>query len=73
MSKEAPGYRENLADILEFTGGKRLLSTKQVKEYTGLVDERSVKRHFPMLKGGYISAPTLAVYMLKGTVKGEEK
>ena len=73
MSREAPGYRENLADILEFTGGKRLLSLKEVKEYTGLVDERTIKRRFPLLKGGYISAPTLAVYMLKGTVKGDDK
>ena len=70
MAREAPGYRENLTDILEFTGGKRLLTLKQVREYTGLVDERTVRRHFPLLKGGYISAPTLATYMLKGTVKG---
>ena len=28
MAREAPGYRENLADILEFTGGKRLLTLK---------------------------------------------
>lgn len=59
MSREKQSYRENLADILEFTGGKRLLSIKDVKAYTGLVDARSLTRRFPFQKG-YISAATLA-------------
>lgn len=59
MSRERPGYRETLADILEFTGGKRLLAVRDVKAYTGFVDDRAVKRRYP-IKDGYIAATMLA-------------
>ena len=68
MSREKQNYRENLADILEFTGGKRLLSVKDVKTYTGFVDERSVKSRYPFQRG-YISAATLAACLSGGTVE----
>lgn len=56
---EAFAYRENLQDILEFSQGRRLLSLKEVKQYTGFKDDRSVKRRYPF-KDGHISAATLA-------------
>lgn len=59
MSREREAYRDNLADILEFTGGKRLLAVGEVRQYTGLGDNRTVKKRFPF-RDGYISAPTLA-------------
>ena len=68
MPREKQNYRENLADILEFTGGKRLLSVKEVKVYTGFADERSLKRRYPF-QNGYISAATLASCLSGGTTE----
>lgn len=65
MPRERTGYRENLQDILEFFNGKRLLTLSDVKAYTGLVDDRSVKRRFP-IANHYISAATLALYLSGG-------
>lgn len=53
-------YRDNLADILEFTGGRRLLTVGEVGLYTGLRDARTVRRRFPYFQDKYISAATLA-------------
>lgn len=60
MPRERTGYRENLQDILEYFGGKRLLTMGDVKNYTGLKDSRSVHKRFPFCNG-YISAVTLAL------------
>lgn len=65
MSKELPGYRENLEDILAFTGGKRMLAMGDLLKYTGFGDPRTVRRHFP-LENGYISAATLARCLSQG-------
>lgn len=59
MSRELPAYRDNLQDILEFSGGKRLLNIADVKNYTGLCDYRAIKKRFPF-RDGYISAATFA-------------
>lgn len=59
MSREREAYRDNLADILDFTEGKRLLNISDVRRYTGLRDDRAIKKRFPF-RDGYISAPTLA-------------
>ena len=59
MSRERVGYRENLQDILEFSGGRRMLTVAEVRTYTGLKDYRTIKRRFPF-KDHYISAATLA-------------
>lgn len=59
MPRERPAYRDNLQDILEFFGGKRVLSIQDVRQYTGMVDLRTIKRHFPV-RDGIISAATLA-------------
>jgi len=65
MSREKQGYRENLQDILEFFGGRRLLTVSDVKAYTGIVDTRSVKRRFPFVDNR-ISAPVLALHLSGG-------
>ena len=57
---EHPAYRDNLEQILKFTGGKQVLTVSQVREFTGMVDSRTIRRHFPIMKGGYISAATMA-------------
>lgn len=53
-------YRDNLSDILTFTGGRRLLTVAEVGKYTGLRDPRTIKRRFPCFKDNRISAATLA-------------
>jgi hypothetical protein len=65
MSRERIGFRENLQDILEFSGGRRMLTIAEVKAYTGLTDYRTIKRRFPF-KDNYISAPTLALHLSGG-------
>ena len=62
---EPKAYRENLQDILEFSGGRRMLTISDVRAYTGLVDDRTIKRRFPF-RDGYISAPTLAKCLCPG-------
>lgn len=57
---EKSAYCDNLADILEFTGGRRLLTVGDVGRYTGLRDVRTVRRRFPCFQGKYISAVDLA-------------
>jgi hypothetical protein len=59
------GYRETLEDILAFTGGKRLLTLRDVKRYTGIVDDRTAQRRYP-LTDGHITAPTLALILTGG-------
>lgn len=66
---EHPAYRDNLEQILKFTGGKQVLTVSQVREFTGMVDSRTIRRHFPIMKGGYISAATLARCLCGGTQK----
>lgn len=69
MPRERPAYRDNLQDILEFFGGRRLLTIQDVRAYTGLVDQRTIKRHFPF-DGRFISAPTLARCLSGGDTDG---
>ena len=58
-------YRENLEQILEFSGGRHLLSITEVGRFTGLVDQRAIKRRYPFINGK-ISAATLARCMCGG-------
>lgn len=69
MSRELPAYRDNLEDILEFTGGRRLLTLEDVKRYTGLGDNRTVRKRFPYFLDNVISAPTLARCLAGGETK----
>ena len=65
MPRESPAYRDTLEDILAFSGGRRMLSVGEVSKYTGLVDYRTLHRHFPFTNG-YISAILLARALCKG-------
>lgn len=65
MARETEFYRDNLEAILAFTGGKQLLSIKQVGEFTGLHKYETLHKRFPF-QHGYISAPTLARCLAKG-------
>lgn len=56
---ESKYYRDNLSDILEFTGGRHLLSLEDVRKYTGIKKYSALKARFPF-NGSKISAPTLA-------------
>ena len=59
-------YRENLEQILDFSQGRQMLSITEVGRFTGIVDQRAIKRRFPYFIGGKISAATLARCMCGG-------
>lgn len=69
MPREKPAFRDNLEDILTFFGGRRMLTITDVREYTGLMDVRTIKRHFPF-RGNMISAVTLARCLAGGDSDG---
>lgn len=52
-------FRSIMADILTFTGGKRVLSVSDIQAYTGISSWQTVHKRFPILDG-YLSAPALA-------------
>ena len=60
-------YRDNLEQILSFSGGKNLLNVSEVARFTGIVDRRVVKRIYPFVDNR-ISAATLARCMC-GSIK----
>lgn len=62
---EKPDYRDNLEQILTFTGGKHLLSMADVRRFTGLKDSRTIHRRFTFVDG-YISAASLARQLCGG-------
>lgn len=55
---EKSTYRDNLADLLDFFGGRRLLTAVDVARYLG-IDRRTAARRYNIGKDG-ITAPTLA-------------
>ncbi len=57
--REKDGYRENLEQILTFSNGKSLLSLKDVRAFTGIKDNRTLKKRYTFT-AGYISATDLA-------------
>lgn len=61
-------YRNNLEQVLAFSGGKQLLSITDVRRFTGIVDPRTVKKRFPFTDGK-ISAATLARCLCGSTKK----
>ena len=65
---EHPAYRDNLEQILAFTGGRQLLNIKDVKAFTGLKDYRTIHRLFTFVDG-YISAATFARQLCGGARK----
>lgn len=63
MPRELPSYRDNLEDILHFSGGKRLLHINEVCEYLGIC-YKTAKKQFGITKDG-ISAASLARQLAK--------
>lgn len=61
---EGEFYRDNLEQILAFTGGKHLLNIKMIGSFTGL-SVNTVKKYFPLNENGYITAATLARALTK--------
>ncbi len=59
-------YYDNLEQILAFTGGRQLLNLADIRKFTGMKDLRTIQRHFPLQKGGYISAATFARQLCGG-------
>ena len=57
---ENPYYRDNLEQILSFTQGRHLLRLAEVRRFTGLSDNRTVRKRYPISTDGTISAATLA-------------
>lgn len=55
---EKSTYRDNLADLLDFFGGRRLLTAVDVGRYLG-IDRRTAARRYNIGKDG-ITAATLA-------------
>lgn len=45
MPREKEGYRDILADLLEFFGGKRVLTAADVSAYTGLCRRTAATRY----------------------------
>lgn len=66
---EHPAYRDNLEQVLQFTGGRQMLNVTEVGRFTGLKDPRTIKRRFPYFVDNYISAATLARCMCGGGKK----
>lgn len=60
--REKDGYRENLEQILTFSNGRSLLSLKDVRDYTGIKDNRTLKKRYSF-NNGFISAAQLAKEM----------
>lgn len=61
--REKATYRDNLEDLLAFTGGGRLLNLSQVAKYLG-IDRRTAEKRYQIGKEG-ITAPTLARMLSK--------
>lgn len=60
-------YRDNLEQILQFTGGRQVLTTNDVRKFTGIIDNRTLKKLYPF-HNNRISAATLARSMSEGEV-----
>lgn len=71
MMRRTTLYQDHLEDILEFTGGRRLLSVRDVGRYTGLRDVRTIRRRFPCFQGKYLSAAALARALSEACGEGE--
>lgn len=56
--REKEGYRDVLADILEYTNGRRLLTVAETARYLG-IDRRTAAKRYDIPPEG-IAAPVLA-------------
>lgn len=58
MPRERPEYRDNYEALLQYSGGRMMLTTAEVARYLGK-DPRTVKKLYNIPKVG-ITIPTLA-------------
>lgn len=65
MPREPLAYRDNLEDLLQFFGGRRVLNLNDVSRYTGR-DRRWCKERFGIDTKKGISVPTLARMLAYG-------
>ena len=65
MPREHDFYRDNLEQILQFSGGRQLLTVTEVCSFTGIRDTRTARAHFPF-RDKFISAATLARCLCEG-------
>ena len=65
--RESETYRLHLEDILSFSGGRRLLSEKEVAEYLGCCRQTVAKRYGIKGKNG-----VLAVELASALAKKQE-
>ena len=56
---ESRYYRDNLADILEFTEGRHLLSLEDVRRFTGIKKYSTLKNRFPFNGSKICLEPTI--------------
>lgn len=63
MPRELESYRDIIEDVLKFTGGKRLLTTKDVAAYLGIC-YNTARSRFGITKDG-ITAQSLARKLAK--------
>lgn len=58
-------YRNNLEQVLNFSGGRQMLNIAEVRDFTGIRHYSTLHKRFPFVDG-YISAATLARCMCGG-------
>ncbi len=63
---EDVAYKTALDDALSVTNGKRLLTMHDVRVLTGLVDSRTLRRHFPFGRDALLSVYQYAAVMAGG-------
>jgi len=64
MPREKESFRDVLERIYEKTGGKEMLSQKDVREFTGL-SRNTVKKYITFNSFGFVAAADLARQLLK--------
>lgn len=63
---EHPAYRDNLEQILAFTGGRNLLNSRTSRRSPAIRDPRTVRKRYPMDASGHISACHLRRQLCEG-------
>lgn len=58
-------YRNNLEQVLNFSGGRQMLNIAEVRAFTGIRHYSTLHKRFPFVDG-YISAAALARCMCGG-------
>ena len=57
---EPYAYRENLESILNFTGGRHMISVAEAAAYLGFTNPRAVQNRCPYFVSGKVTAETFA-------------